>query len=173
MTDPAWLVELKKWNGTKEVPGPGVNAKIRNLWLSLPGGEWYWKTYGEDDSKLPWCGAMMAGVMQRCGVSFPKKYASAREWAVWGTSLSVPAYGCIAVFARPEGAHVGVLVGKDTRGRYAVWGGNQSDGVCLTYIDASRAIAYRWPTEALDQLQGVSRVLPMVASTGKTSTNEA
>ena len=173
MASPPWLKEIRGWDGVREVPGPGVNARIRDLWLSLPGGAWFWKEYGSDDSKLPWCGAMMAGIMRACGIPFPAKYSGAREWLRWGVPLPEACAGAVAVFTRPGApgsAHVGIIEGRNSRGEYMVWGGNQRDGVCLIPIAADRLAGCRWPSGF--PLPGIA-TLPLIAGTAPASTNEA
>ena len=166
----AWLNRARDFIGQKEVAGSASNEWIVWMWASLPGGAWYWNAYGKDDSKLPWCGAFCAFVMRDRGLTFPRKYASAREWAVWGTKLQAPAPGAVAVFQRAGGGHVGFVVGKDAKGRLLVLGGNQADSVSVAAFDPARVIAYRWPA-------GVpapeSLTLPTYAHAGLTSRNEA
>ena len=166
-----WLSIGLQYEGMREVPGPGVNAKLQNLWLGLPGGSWFWNHYGKDDSKLPWCGAFMARVFLDCGIQPPKRYASALEWASWGSGLSEPTLGCVVVFSREGGGHVGIVMGADELGRLIVLGGNQRDGVCKMAFDRSRATAFRFPPGV--PLPGL-RTMPRYASASmKLSTNEA
>lgn len=164
-----WLVEAKKHLGKKEVPGPGVNAWIKAMWHSLKGGAWYWIHFGKDDSKLPWCGGFMAKVMKDCGIAYPANYASAKAWAAWGTRLATPIYGCVVVFERAGGGHVGFAVGKDSLGRLMVLGGNQNDKVSVAPFDKTRAVAYRWPPGQ----PFTGNPLPLLTSTAKSSTDEA
>jgi uncharacterized protein (TIGR02594 family) len=166
----SWVTEARKHIGQKEVPGPGVNAWIRDLWHGLPGGPWFWKHYGQDDSKLPWCGAFCAGVFKRCGIAIPQRYASAVSWLEWGQKINAPAFGCVVVFSRHGGGHVGIVVGKDQRGRLMVLGGNQGDAVSVAPFDRARVTGYRWPP-------GVPvpslATLPTVTSSAASSRNEA
>lgn len=145
MTQLAWVVEAEKWIGQQEVPGPGFNAWIRDGWHSLPGGKWFWDNYGLDDSKLPWCGMFMARTFKACGIPFPAKYSSALAWLSWGQKLAKPASGCVVIFTREGGGHVGIVVGVDERGFLRVLGGNQKDGVRIMSFDPARAEGYRWP----------------------------
>lgn len=171
MADLVWVTEAKGWLNQKEVPGPGFNPWIKNLWLSLPGGPWYWKHYGEDDSKLPWCGAGCAGVFKACGIPFPAKYASAREWLAWGTRLDTPAVGCVVVFERgPKSGHVGIALGRDQHGNLMVWGCNQSDGVTIAPFSEDRVLGYLWPP---GYPAPALAILPRIASNGTLSRNEA
>lgn len=165
-----WMIEAAKHVGQKEVPGPGFNAWIKNMWLSLPGGSWYWSKLGKgDDSLLPWCGGFWAFVMQACGISCPARYASAKAWADWGTRLSVPVYGCLVVFSRAGGGHVGAVMGVDRSGRLMVLGANQKDMVRVDPFDRARVAAYIWPPGQ----PFVNTALPVMDSSASSSTNEA
>lgn len=170
MSDFSWLIEARRHIGQKEVPGPGVNAWLRDLWHGLPGGPWFWQHYGKDDSKLPWCGAFMAGVFRKVGISLPARYASAAGWLEWGTRLDTPTRGCVVVFSRQGGGHVGIVVGRDQRDRLIVLGGNQGDAVTEAPFDRSRVTGFRWPP-------GVPvptlATLPLITSNAASSRNEA
>lgn len=93
----------------------------------------------------PWCGGAVAAWMQAAGCSIPTHWYRARAWADWGVPLDRPAHGCVVVFARTGGGHVGLVVGEDNAGRLAVLGGNQGDAVNIRSFDRSRVLAYRWP----------------------------
>lgn len=162
------ISSARKYLGQREAPGPGVNAWIRDVWLSLPGGRWFWTEYGQDDSKLPWCGAFMARVCKDAGVPFPKRYSSALAWSDWGVPLSSPAQGCIAVLSRNGGGHVGIVTGVSRdRKLVRLLGGNQGDAVSEAwFVIAGRVRAWRAPAdEALQQVA--------VADVGQMSTSEA
>ena len=165
-----WLSIGLQYEGMREVPGPGVNAALRDMWAGLPGGPWFWKHYGEDDSKLPWCGAFAALCMKKAGVTLPKRYSSALGWLEWGSPLHTPTEGAVAVFKRAGGGHVGFVVGQDQYGRLLVLGGNQNDSVSVAPFDSGRIVGYRWPP-------GVPRpavfTLPTMAHSGAVSRNEA
>ena len=78
--------------------------------------------------------------------------------------------GCIAVFERKGGGHVGFVVGTDERGRLMVLGGNQGDAVTIAPFDKSRVLGYRYP-QGEKVLAGS---LPLLASNGTPSSqNEA
>lgn len=167
---PLWLAEAAKHIGKKEVPGPGFNPWIKNLWLGLKGGAWYWNTLGKgDDSLLPWCGAFMAAVMKACGIPYPERYASAKAWADWGKRLAVPVLGCVVVFTRVGGGHVGIVVGIDKLGRLLVLGGNQKDMVRIDPFDRPRVFAYVWPPGQ----PFVNTALPVLETKAASSNNEA
>jgi uncharacterized protein (TIGR02594 family) len=120
------------------------NARLR-AWLKRDGA-----TLG-DPASLPWCGDYVDTALRiglpgepRPGPLGQNPYW-ARNWTHFGRRIE-PAYGCVLVFARDGGGHVGFAVGQDATDFY-VLGGNQSDTVCVTRIAKSRLIdgGARWP----------------------------
>lgn len=136
--EPAWLVEARKLIGTKEIAGPTHNNWIAKGWARLGAG-WF------NDDETPWCGLFVAHCMEAAGQSYPGKgmFARAKSWADWGKSTPLR-LGCVVVFGRQGGGHVGFAVGESASNLY-ILGGNQSNAVNITPIAKSRAIAYRWP----------------------------
>ena len=161
------IAEAMKYIGQREVPGPGVNAWIKDMWLRLPGGKWFWSEYGHDDSKLPWCGAFLARVCQDAGLQFPKRYSSALAWADWGVKLISPAQSCVAVLNRDSGGHVAIVTGISPDGwSVRLLGGNQGDAVSEVWFPIRRVKAWRAPAgEALAKVA--------VAEVGQFSSSEA
>lgn len=174
--DQLWMVVAAGMLGRREVPGPGAAAWLKSLWLGLKGGAWFWGTVGKgDDSKLPWCGAFVAHCLQSAGLAIAERYASALAWAQWGIGLSAPAVGCVVVFNRDGGGHVGFVAGVDPSGRLLVLGGNQGDAVSIAPFDvvARPPVAYRWPPGVKAPAAIGFKALPVFAVSGATSTNEA
>jgi uncharacterized protein (TIGR02594 family) len=169
MTEQKWIEEARKHIGQKEVAGVESNSWIKSIWFKLKGGAWFWTAYGEDDSKLPWCGAFAALCVQEAGIAPPKEYASAKAWLGWGVDMINPAYGCVVIFTRTGGGHVGFVVGIDAAGRLMVLGGNQGDAVSIAPFARIRAAGYRWPTGVPLPAQS----MPTLTSTVASSTNEA
>ena len=69
-----------------------------------------------------------------------------KEYAFCGKRLTKPAYGCLVVFTRQGGGHVGFVVGKDKAGNLLVLGGNQGNRVSIAAFPTSRVAAYVWPS---------------------------
>lgn len=164
--NPKWLVAALGYVGQREVPGPGVSAWIRDMWLRLPGGRWFWDHYGRDDSRLPWCGAFMARVMLDCGLPHPVRYASALAWAEWGQPCGLR-LGAVAVLRRAGGGHVGIVAGCTRSGRIVLVGGNQGNAVRLSAFDAGRVTAYRWPAGEREYPSGPLAVIDVADSTSE------
>lgn len=158
---PKWLEVAEQSIGQAEVPGVGSSSWIKNLWLSLKGG-WLWKQYGEDDSRLAWCGAFVAHCLKTSGVEIPKAWYRASSYLDWGVVLDTPALGCIAVVSRPGGNHVFFVAGISADRSHVVGlGGNQSDKVRYAIFDTRRVIGYRWPRDKPpgDALKAVNTAL--------------
>lgn len=166
-SDLLYLAEAQKHVGQKEVPGPKSNPWIAQMWAALPGGKWFWTNYGSDDSRLAWCGGFVAYCLQVTGYPIVKSYASARAWAAYGVGLTKPCHGCIVVFSRDGGGHVGFVVGFAEDGRLLVLGGNQGDAVNIRAFDPSRVLAYRMPAGARQE------PVKTLAWAGESSRNEA
>lgn len=137
MSEPKWLDIARQMIGMKEVPGPESNPEIVKMWADI-------KRSGIKDDATPWCAAFVGAVLERCGIR-SSRFESAKSYCEWGTPLKTPCLGCIAVFTRDGGGHVGFVVGKDEVGRLLVLGGNQSDSVCVKSFPQSRVSGYRWP----------------------------
>jgi uncharacterized protein (TIGR02594 family) len=131
-------------------------------WLAKLGAWWR-------DDETPYCGAFVAGVLVDAGLPVVREWYRARSWAAYGEGLVLPTYGCLVVFERTGGGHVGFVVGEDERGRLMVLGGNQGDSVSIAPFDRSRVIAYRWPKG-----EPSFGPVPRLASNGQASSrNEA
>lgn len=158
---PVWIDTARKFIGQGEVKGPKHNNIIVNWWKSIE------LPYRDDETA--WCAGYVGAMLQHSGYPFLKS-AWARNYLKYGVKLDKPAYGCIVVFERGSGGHVGFVVGKDAKGNLMVLGGNQADAVNIKPFSTARVLGYRWPgvwpfPERFD--------LPLLTSDGKLSTNEA
>lgn len=162
ISDPKWITEARKHIGLAEIPGPKHHPEILR-WLKKLSGWW-----SEDET--PWCGTFVAHCMQECGLPIPKFWMRAKAWSEWGIRLAVPVPGCVVVFERKGGGHVGFVVGKTNNKLLMVLGGNQGNRVSIAPFDSARVLGYFWP-------DGVPLpdhpMLPVLAATGPVSTNEA
>jgi uncharacterized protein (TIGR02594 family) len=137
VSEPRWLIEARKHVGLREIPGPRHEPTITR-WLSRLKAWW-------SDDETPWCGTLVAACLIESGLPVVREWYRARSWAAYGTPLILPTLGCIVVFERTGGGHVGFVVGDDERGRLMVLGGNQGNAVSIAPFDRSRVLAYRWP----------------------------
>lgn len=134
---PAWLAAAREDIGLREVRGAPTAPKIA-AWLQRLGA--WWK-----DDETPWCGTACAAWMLAAGIQPPAAWYRAKAWATWGQPLGRAVEGCVVVFDRVGGGHVGLVVGETSGGRLLVLGGNQGDAVSVAAFPRDRAIAYRWP----------------------------
>ena len=171
MKEPFWLLKAREYVGQAEIPGRESNPFIRQLWLKL-GGEWLWNMMGSDDSASPWCGTFVGAVLKESDIPIAKHWYRAKDWLNWGNILAEPILGCVVVYERTGGGHVGFVVGKDVLGRIVTLGGNQGNRVSIAPFDAARVLGYRWPENRFAEQISAGK-LPMVSSTGQSSTGEA
>lgn len=148
MDDLAWVKEARRWIGQREIKGAKHNPNIL-AWLKRMGGfNGEHKAWWADDENA-WCGLFVGyclGVSERFVI--PAWYRA----KAWGehpamTKLDKPAYGCLAVFNRTGGGHVGFVVGQDGAGNILVLGGNQGDAVNIRSFPKTRVSSYVWPAK--------------------------
>ena len=158
---PAWIKEAERYIGVKEIPGLKHEPKIIEWWKAIKRG-------GIKTDEVPWCAAFVGACLENVGLA-STRFESAKSYLNWGAPLAVPVYGCVVVFERDGGGHVGFLVGKDQQGRLMILGGNQGNQVSVAPFDHTRVAGYRWP-KILPQ---VTCPLPRIKSAEAASTNEA
>lgn len=140
LPDPLWLAQARAHIGLAEIAGKAHNPTIRHWLLSL-------KAWWTDD-ETPWCGTFVAHCCRTAHRALPPHWYRARDWLNTGTRLERPAYGCIAVFERKGGGHVGFVVGQDKEGNLLILGGNQGNRVSVAPFERSRVLGYVWPSLA-------------------------
>jgi uncharacterized protein (TIGR02594 family) len=160
VSEPFWLSNARRYLGTAETPGKDTTPII-DRWLMTLGAWWR-------DDETPWCGVFVAAVMRESGIGLPKHWYRALAWRGWGERLLWPELGSVAVLGRKGGGHVGFVLGEDTQNRIVILGGNQGNRVSVLPFDRGRLLECRWPI-------GYPRIhtLPVLASSGAASTNEA
>ena len=160
MIDAKWITEAKKYIGEMEIKGPRHNPLILQFWKDIKRG-------GIKDDETPWCAAYVGAMLERVGIK-STRFEGASSYLNWGVELKDPVVGCIVVFSRTGGGHVGFVVGRTASGDLMVLGGNQSDAVNISSFSTDRVKGYRWPVnEALP----ADKTLPIL--TGKRSTSES
>ena len=132
-----WIEEAQRNIGVREIKGPRHNAIILR-WLDKLKAWWH-------DDETPWCGVFVAHCIQSAGLPMPRYWMRASDWLNWGRPLSGPMFGCVAVFTRKGGGHVGFVVGKDKLGNLLILGGNQGDAVNVKAFPVSRVSGFRFP----------------------------
>ena len=128
---PPWFTLAAAEIGVREVAGAGTNAVIAGYWKSA-------RLSGIKDDAVPWCSGFACAMLERAGFKSPRA-DGANSFLSWGVLLQKPMLGCIAVFRRPGGAHVGFVAGVYDGGVYLL-AGNQGDAVSIArmpLLDAS------------------------------------
>lgn len=139
ITDPQWLEIARPLVGLHEIKGAEHAPEILDMWRAI-------KRSGIQDDETPWCAAFAGACLERAGVR-SSRFESAASYLKWGVRLNGPAHGCIVVFSREGGGHVGFVVGLDPDGRLLVLGGNQGDQVSVKAFPVDRVTGYRWPVD--------------------------
>ena len=159
--DPRWLQLARGFIGLREVKGGKHAPEIVQFWKDIKRG-------GIKDDETPWCAAFVGAMLERSGIR-SSRYESAKSYLQWGRTLSEPVLGCVVVFTREGGGHVGFLVGRDKAGNLLILGGNQSDQVNIRAFPVSRVTGYRYPAE----LPLPTDPIPVLASGGAVSKRES
>jgi uncharacterized protein (TIGR02594 family) len=157
-----WIVEAKKHIGLREIPGVKHNSTIID-WLKKLKAYWL-----EDET--PWCAVYVSNCFKVCELSIPTYWMRAKAYAESGVKLDKPISGCVVVFERKGGGHVGFLMGKTSDGFLSVLGGNQGNAVTIAKFDTQRVVGYYWPKEVPVPQDAK---LDIVSNAGVVSTNEA
>ena len=158
-----WLTAARRHMGLAEIPGKDTAPVIAGWLLKL-------KAWWADD-ETPWCGVFVAACLNEACISLPKHWYRAKGYLDWGWELKEPRLGCVVVYDRKGGGHVGFVVGKDSGGRLMTLGGNQGNRVSIAPFDSARVLGYRWPRDAIDALP--IDPLPILASSAASSSQEA
>lgn len=163
MTEPIWLTVAMSYRGIREIPGPQHHPKILEWWRRIKRG-------GIKDDETPWCAAFVGGCLEEAGLR-SSRFESARSYLSWGIPLREPVPGCIVVFERVGGGHVGFATARAADGRLMILGGNQSNQVSIAPFEAHRVVkgGYRWP----EAVPVPNESLPVVAVAAASSRNEA
>ena len=117
---PPWLTLAAAEIGVREVAGAGTNPVIAGYWRDA-------RLRGIKDDAVPWCAGFACAMLERAGFKSPRA-DSATSFLSWGVLLQKPQLGCIAVFRRQGGGHVGFVCGVYEGGVYLL-AGNQGDAV--------------------------------------------
>jgi len=142
-TEPRWFTLAKAEIGVTEAPGSADNPRIVQ----------YYADAGHPEVKhdaTAWCAAAIASWLKRSGIT-PSGSLMARSYLTFGTPLTTPQIGCIAVLWRgspkADTGHVGFVTGF-TSTEISLLGGNQGAAgvVSIETFPRSRVLGYRWPT---------------------------
>lgn len=160
MTELAWVAEARKQIGLAEIKGGQHNPAILQMWKDIKRG-------GIKDDETPWCAAFVGSCLERVGIQ-STRFESAKSYLDWGSKLTTPVYGAIAVFTRDGGGHVGFVVGQTASGDLLILGGNQGDAVNIKAFKRDRVSGYRWPAN-----QPLERATPLPIGVAQLSQKES
>jgi uncharacterized protein (TIGR02594 family) len=135
-----WMPIALREVGTKEYTGAADNPRIVVYLSSTSLG-----VSEASNDETPWCSAFANWCVENAGFEGTDS-AWAKSWLTWGQKLNRPRRGCIAVFTREGGGHVGFFIRK-TSSTIKVLGGNQSDEVNISTYGADRLLGYRIPAD--------------------------
>lgn len=137
-SDLPWLRIALGEVGVKEFPGNADNPRIVEYLHStnLPAPS-------RNNDETYWCSAFVNWCVERAGYEGTDS-AWARSWLNWGKKIDTPRKGCIVVFKRDSGGHVGFYMGE-TETTIKVLGGNQSNEVNISGYRKSNLLGYRIP----------------------------
>lgn len=121
--DRLWL-EMIKYHGLKEIPGPVDNPVIVSWFKELG--------YPEiQDDETAWCSCCLNIMAKKAGLEYTGKL-DARSWMKTGTGVTNPLPGHVVVFWREKKdgwkGHVGLFAGYNTdKSQIFTLGGNQGN----------------------------------------------
>lgn len=160
LNDLPWIVAARMHLGVREIKGFRHNPVVVNFWKLA-------RLSGIKNDEVPWCAGFVGAMLESCDIRSARSDSS-RAYLDWGEPIAAPEYGCVVVFRRPGGGHVGFCVGIDHLGRLIVIGGNQGDSVSIAPFDRARVAGYRRVPYA-----AARPALPVVADSRLSSVNEA
>lgn len=131
---PLWYKIASAELGVREL-NPGDNKRILEYHAAT--------SLKASTDEIYWCASFVCWALEGAGVESTKS-AWARSYASWGVELDIPRVGCICVFERGRGGHVGFFVAYDYDGIW-VLGGNQSNAVSVAKYKKENLISFRWP----------------------------
>lgn len=135
---PSWIIEAQRHIGQREIKGVNHNPLILRWWKAIKRG-------GIKTDEVPWCAAFVGAMLEAVGI-VSSRFESAKSYLDWGHPLDSPIFGCVVVFQRDGGGHVGFVVGRDKADNLLVLGGNQNDAVSVAAFGRARVVGYRWPS---------------------------
>ncbi len=132
-----WMDLAKTFIGMQEIVRSEHNPEIVQFWKDIKRG-------GIKNDETPWCAAYVGAMLERNGIR-SSRFESAKSYLDWGVKLDKPVDGCVVVFTRSGGGHVGFVVGQTKTGNLLVLGGNQGDAVNIKEFKRNRVKGYRYP----------------------------
>jgi len=159
MYEPKYLTLARMNIGLRELTGRNDHPLILSWWAKF-NSKWLYKQ--------AWCGLFVAHCLHAYGHTIPATFYRAKSFLDWGVPIALPCLGCIVIFDRKGGGHVGFVVGKDNAGRLLVLGGNQGNRVSIEPFKNDRVLGYRIPQYFTGELKS----LPIMSNSLASSATE-
>ena len=122
--------------------GGGFAATGNPRWISVAR---QYKGTNPTNRRSLWCADFLNFVLHKSGMRGTSS-SMAKSFASYGTRLSGPKVGAIAVISRGKTAgHVGIVTGIDEGGNPILISGNHNNTVAEATYSRGRVIAYVWP----------------------------
>ncbi len=140
-----WMAIAEREKGVREIPGSGNEPRVLKYLQSTTN----LSRSAASRDETPWCSAFVNWCLEQAGYE-RTKHAAATSWRDWGQAVDTPRRGCIVVFKREGGGHVGFYIGE-TETHIKVLGGNQQNvetkifEVSEKYYPKSELLGYRIP----------------------------
>lgn len=137
-----WMTQARMLLGVREIPGEESHPAI----VKMQELTRYVEPHGDD---TPWCAAFVCYALSEARYQHTSS-AAARSFLKCGTELNEPKIGCIVVFERGAGGHVGFLYAIEDL-HYHILGGNQGNEVCVKKYPRTRVLNHglRWPEKEM------------------------
>lgn len=161
MTAP-WMALAEADIGLKEGEGALNNTKIQEM-FALVGHP------ADTPDSVAWCAAATGSWLKRAGCAIPPPEVNlmARSYLAYGTKLTEPKVGAIAVLVRgkPPFGHVGLIesINRD-KGTITLISGNVANKVSRETRKVEDVLGYRWPVADGAKPDPVKPVLPTAAA---------
>lgn len=126
----SWMEIAEGERGVKEIAGASAHPQIVAYHATT--------TLKATSDEVPWCSSFVNWVMAKAKYPITKS-AAAKSWANYGQSCTLHP-GCLVIFSRKGGHHVGFCV-SDTSTTVKVLGGNQSNEVNIASYRKENMIA--------------------------------
>jgi uncharacterized protein (TIGR02594 family) len=144
-----WMPIADKEYGVIEFPGKENNPRVLEYLSTVTNIGPRWRSQDE----TAWCSAFVNWCVEKAGYVGTKS-ALSTSWLNWGKKLDQPVKGCLAVFSRDGGGHVGFYIDETptlSETYIRILGGNQEHmetqigAVNLRHYLKSRLLGYRIP----------------------------
>jgi len=147
--DFAWMPIADKEYGVIEFPGKEHNPRVLEYLSTTTNIGTTWRSQDE----TPWCSAFVNWCVEKAGYVGTRS-ALSTSWLKWGRTINEPVKGCIAIFSRNGGGHVGFYIDETptlSETYIKILGGNQEHmetqigAVNLKHYLKSKLLGYRIP----------------------------